>query len=116
MKDKYKKIIEKNKKDMYVFIGMLIFSIILCTNFLKIHFAQDTYCLYASGYYDYMLHFLRSARFFSALELLVSRILDITLLTNLRIISIMGILFITIAWFVLYKFIIKLIKKEKSIY
>lgn len=116
MKDKYKNFIEKNKKDMYVFIGMLLFSIILCTNFLKIHFAQDTYCLYASGYKDYMLHFLRSARFFSALELLVSRILDITLLTNLRIISIMGILFIAIAWFVLYKFIIKLIKKEKSIY
>ena len=41
MKDKYKKFIEKNKKDMYVFIGMLIFSIILCTNFLKIHFANN---------------------------------------------------------------------------
>lgn len=115
-KDSLKTIIEKNKKDIYVFIGMLIFSIIICTNFIKIHFAQDTYCLFSSGYYDYMLVFLRSARFFSALELLVSKALDITLLTNLRIISIMAIFFITLAWFILYKFVIKLIKKDKSIY
>ena len=118
MKEKrnFKKIMEKNKNNIYVFIGMLIFSFIICTNYLKIHFAQDTYCLYSSGYYNYMLLFLRSARFFSALELRISELLDITFLTNLRLISVLGIILITIAWFTLYKFIIKLIKKEKSVY
>ncbi len=113
---KLKEFIDINKNNIYVFIVMFLFSIIICTNFLKIHFAQDTYCLYSYGYNNYILHFLRSARFFSALELWISQLLNITFFTNLKIMSIIGIILITVAWFVLYKFVLKLINNEKSVY
>ena len=94
---------------------MVFFSFIVCTNFLRIHFAADTYCLYAYGYDNYILHFLASARFFGALELWIAKILDITLLTNLKILSFIGIIIAASAWYILYKYILKLMKKEKSI-
>lgn len=113
---KLKSFIEINKYNICVFIGMFVFSLIICTNFLRIHFASDTYCLYSVGYHNYILHFLQSARFFSALELWISQILDISFLSNLKIMSFIGIILITVAWFILYKFILKLLNKEKSIY
>ena len=105
-----------NKKDIYIFLGMTIFSVIICANFLRIHFAADTYCLNSYGYHSYILHFLNSARIFSALELWISQILDITLLTNLRIMSVIAIGCMALSWFILYKYSIKLLQKEKSIF
>ena len=110
-----KNLILEHKNSIYVFIGMVFFSFIVCTNFLRIHFAADTYCLYAYGYDNYILHFLASARFFGALELWIAKILDITLLTNLKILSFIGIIIAASAWYILYKYILKLLKKEKSI-
>ena len=52
-----KNLILEHKNSIYVFIGMVFFSFIVCTNFLRIHFAADTYCLYAYGYDNYILHF-----------------------------------------------------------
>lgn len=105
-----------NKKDIYIFLAMTIFSVIICANFLRIHFAADTYCLNSYGYHSYILHFLNSARIFSALELWISQILDITLLTNLRIMSVIAIGCMALSWFILYKYSIKLLQKEKSIF
>lgn len=110
-----KNLILEHKNSVYAFIGMVFFSFIVCTNFLRIHFAADTYCLYAYGYDNYILHFLASARFFGALELWIAKILDITLLTNLKILSFIGIIIAASAWYILYKYILKLMKKEKSI-
>ena len=110
-----KNLILEHKNSIYVFIVMVFFSFIVCTNFLRIHFAADTYCLYAYGYDNYILHFLASARFFGALELWIAKILDITLLTNLKILSFIGIIIAASAWYILYKYILKLMKKEKSI-
>ena len=53
-----KNLILEHKNSIYVFIGMVFFSFIVCTNFLRIHFAADTYCLYAYGYDNYILHLL----------------------------------------------------------
>ena len=35
--DKIKNICEKNKYTMCIFIGMLIFTTVICTNFIKTH-------------------------------------------------------------------------------
>lgn len=105
-----------NKKDIYIFIGMTIFSIIICANFLRTHFAADTYCLNSYGYHKYLLHFLNSARIFSALELWISQVLDITLLTNLKIMSVIAIGSMALSWFILYRYSIKLLQKEKSVF
>lgn len=104
-----------NKKDIYIFIGMTIFSIIICANFLRTHFAADTYCLNSYGYHKYLLHFLNSARIFSALELWISQVLDITLLTNLKIMNVIAIGSMALSWFILYRYSIKLLQKEKSV-
>lgn len=105
-----------NKKDIYVFIGMTLFSIIICANFLRIHFAADTYCVNSYGYHKYALHFLDSARVFSALELWISQALDITLLTNLKIMSVIAVGCMALSWFILYRYSIKLLQKEKSVF
>lgn len=112
MKIKFKNFYEKNKKDIYLFIGMFVFTLILCTNILKIHFAQDTYCLYSYGYKKYAIHFLLSARLFSALELLVAQGLDITFLTNLKIMFFLVTIFMTISWYLLYKILNKIVIKK----
>ena len=96
-----------NKNDIYVFIGMFIFSLVVCANFLRVHFAADTYCVYSMGYSNYIIVFLQSSRFFSALEMWISKILDISFLTNLKIMSVIGIILITASWFILYKFVLK---------
>ena len=89
-----------------------MFTLILCTNILKIHFAQDTYCLYSYGYKKYAIHFLLSARLFSALELLVAQGLDITFLTNLKIMFFFVTIFMTISWYLLYKILNKIVIKK----
>lgn len=41
---------DRTKNNLYIFGAMLIFTIIICSNFFKVHFAQDTYCVYVDGY------------------------------------------------------------------
>lgn len=45
--EKVKELWLKNKYNIFIFIGMIIFTIVICTNFIKPHFALDTYCVYS---------------------------------------------------------------------
>ena len=64
--NKVKNFIKENKVNIYIFLAMLIFTIIICSNFFNMHFSQDTYSLYSSGWDAYIKHFLLSNRIFSA--------------------------------------------------
>lgn len=110
-----KEIIEKNKLNIFIFLGMLAFTFIICFNFLKPHFSNDAYYVASYGYDYYINHFLASNRIFSALILKIFLILDIPFVKELSIMGIILIFVMAISWFVLYKFVIKLIKKESSI-
>lgn len=104
-----------NKINIYIFLGMLIFAFIVCSNFLKEHYTNDSYYVSAYGYDYYVRHFLLSNRMFSALFLLIFKWLDIPFYKEITIMAVILTFIMVLAWFILYKFVIKLMKKEKSI-
>lgn len=114
-KNKLPEIIKKNKKNIFIALGMLIFTLILCSNFLKVHFAQDTYCVYYDGWNQYIKVFLTSSRMFNALLLAIAKVCHFSLETTIIISSILTILFFSLAWYILYRYIIKMMKKENNI-
>ncbi len=107
--------IKKNKINIFIFLGMLIFAFIVCSNFLKEHYTNDSYYVSAYGYDYYARHFLLSNRMFSALFLLIFKWLDIPFYKEITIMAVILTFIMVLAWFILYKFVIKLTKKEKSI-
>lgn len=110
-----KNFFKNNKVNIFIFIGMILFTFIICFNFLKPHFSNDAYYVYAYGYDYYAHHFLLSNRMFSALILLIFKWLDIPLVTELAIMGVVLTFIMALTWFILYRFVIKLIKKETSI-
>lgn len=114
--EQIKEKIKKNKYNILIFIGMLIFSGVICINFMKPHLALDTYCVYSYSSQELISHFLVSNRIFSALIRWIIQILNIPFYVGLELLTILGILSITSAWFILYKFIINLCKKDKNIF
>ena len=89
--NKVKNFIKENKVNIYIFLAMLIFTIIICSNFFNMHFSQDTYSLYSSGWDAYIKHFLLSNRIFSALELWISKVFNISFEMTILISSIVSI-------------------------
>lgn len=64
--EKVKELWLKNKYNIFIFIGMIIFTIVIYTNFIKLHFALDTYCVYSYDSQELISHFFVSNRIFSA--------------------------------------------------
>lgn len=110
-----KNFFKNNKVNIFIFIGMILFTFIICFNFLKPHFSNDAYYVYAYGYDYYANHFLASNRMFSALILLIFKWLDIPFVTELSVMGVVLTFIMSLSWFILYRFVIKLIKKENSI-
>ena len=93
---------------------MLMFTIIICSNFFKVHFAQDTYWVWLDiG--GYAIHFLTLGRIFAALQMWLTEVLNISFETMIVLSSAISMFLFAAAWFILYKFTMKLIKKENSI-
>ena len=105
----------KNKYNIFIYLGMLFFSLVICTNFIRTHFALDTYCVYAYDSTKLITNFLLSNRLISALAIWISNMLKIPFFINMKILTILGIIFLTISWFILYKFIIKINNKQTDI-
>lgn len=105
----------KNKLNIFIFIGMALFTYIICFNFLKPHYSSDAYFIFDYGYSEYVEQFLASNRMFSALILLIFKWLDIPFVTELSIMATILTFVMALSWFILYRFVIKLIKKEESI-
>lgn len=99
--------------NIFIFIGMVLFTFIISFNFLKVHFSNDAYYVYAYGYDYYAHHFLLSNRMFSALILLIFKWLDIPLVTELSVMGVVLTFIMALSWFILYKFVIKTNTKRK---
>lgn len=112
--EKVKELWLKNKYNIFIFIGMIIFTIVICTNFIKPHFALDTYCVYSYDSQELISHFLVSNRIFSALARWIFDILKTPFYINMEILTIIGILCLATSWFVLYKFVVRLKKYKTS--
>lgn len=116
VKEKIGEWVVKNKYNICIFLGMLFFSFVICTNFIKTHFALDTYCVYSYDSQTQISHFLASNRIFSALARWISEILNISFVTNMKLLTLAGIVFLAIAWFILYKFVINMKKKQNDVF
>ncbi|MGN1302966.1 MAG: glucosyltransferase domain-containing protein [Clostridia bacterium] len=111
-----KHFIQNNKIDICVLIAMISFAFIICVNFLKPHFPLDAYYISAYGYSHYIPTFLASNRMFCALLFKLWTVLDISLNTEMIIMGIVLTFVMAISWFILYKCVMKLTKKENSIF
>lgn len=116
LKGKLKKFLIKNKYNICILLVMIIFTCIICTNFIKTHFALDTYCVYAHDANMQIKHFLVSNRIFSAFARWVSMVLDISFFKYMKLLNLAGVVFLAVSWFVLYKFVVIIKKKQSDVF
>lgn len=116
LKEKCKTYLIKNKYNICILVGMIIFTCIICINFIKPHFALDTYCVYAHDANMQITHFLVSNRLFSALARWISMVLDIPFFTYMKLLNLAGVVFLAVSWFILYKFVVVITKKQSDVF
>ena len=110
------KLKEKTKEDLKIIIGIIIFNSIVLANFLKMHYAQDTYCVISYGYDKIAkVAFLWSGRPITALFFYIAKFLRINVGTLVILMSIISLITLSITVFILYKNILKFRKNEKII-
>jgi len=97
-----------NKKDVILFICVFVFSMIANNAFLHRHYSSDAMCLLEHGYFIYPTkYFLLDGRIISTLVCYLGGVLNLPVDTYLFISNLIGILFLSIAIVILFKFIIK---------
>ena len=65
--------IKQHKNDLILYILVLIFSVIMCHNFLQMHYSSDTWVVIDKGYTNYALEFfMGDARIFSSLSMFIA--------------------------------------------
>ena len=107
---------EKTKENIKVFIGIIFFNSIILANFLKMHYAQDTYCVISYGYKKISkVAFLWSGRPITAIIFYIANFLKLNVETLVGIMSIISLFTLSISVFILYKNILKLHKNKKLI-
>lgn len=88
---------------------MLLFAIIICSNFFSLHFSQDTYCIIAYGYDKYIKPFLSIGRILGAAQIFIMKTFNIPFDFMIIFSSIFGTLFLTLSWFMVYSHTIKML-------
>jgi len=101
---------------LYIFLIMLLFAIIICSNFFSLHFSQDTYCITGYGYDKYIKHFLSIGRILGAAQIFIMKTFNIPFDFMIISSSIFGTLFLALSWFMVYSHTIKMldIKQNKK--
>ncbi len=81
-----------NKKTIVIYIIVLCVALIMCWNYVKMHWANDTYTIYNTGYYEYGIKvFLKNGRPFSCLLLIIAGKFNLKIETLVKISTILGI-------------------------
>lgn len=112
MLDKIKKL---NKKNVILFFSIFATTLLLCSNFLQMHFSSDTYVLYDLGYMKYPSeYFLLDGRLISTIVCYIGGILNLPIPVYIVAMDFLGILFISIAIYMISKILEKIIKPEKT--
>ena len=102
-----KKKIDKNQ--VYTFLVMLLFAVIICSNFFRMHFSQDTYCINVDyGYDRYIKHFLSIGRILGAVQMFITKKLNIPFETMIIASSISAAILLALSWFILYSYTIRI--------
>ena len=110
--------IKKHKKDIFIYFFILAFSVIMCHNFLKMHYASDTWASIDMGYTKYANDFfLGDARIFSAFSLYIADFLNLSIETFVVTMDFLAIIISCISVIIIYKFFVNLLKiEDKTIY
>lgn len=102
---------KNNKNQMYTFFVMLMFAVIICSNFFRMHFSQDTYCINVDyGYDRYIKHFLSIGRILGAVQMFITKKLNIPFETMVIGSSVSATILLTLSWFILYSYTVKIAK------
>ncbi len=81
-----------NKKTIIIYIIILCVSLIMCWDYVRMHWANDTYAIYDWGYYEYGTKiFLKNGRPFSCLLLIIAEIFNLKIEILVKISTILGI-------------------------
>ncbi|MEE0866237.1 MAG: glucosyltransferase domain-containing protein [Clostridia bacterium] len=96
------------KRDIKYLLYIIIFNIIILSNFMKMHFAQDTYCTILNGFkITAEKTFLKSGRPITAIILNIFDFLNININAFVIIMSITGIFAVSLAIYTILKTIKK---------
>ena len=106
-----------SKKDIFLLIGIILFSIIMCHVFLRVRYSSDSYCLMYRGYFEYPLHyFLLDGRIVSTIVCYVSGLLKLQYNVYFIILDFIGIIILSVSIFILYKYLSKILKFDRILY
>ena len=90
-----------NKKEVYVLLGILGTIMIICINFLQMHYSSDTYVLYQLGYFNYPSeYFLKDGRLISTLFCYLGGILHLPIPAYIIAMDFLGMIFLAISCFI----------------
>lgn len=104
-----------NKKEIIKFLGILGVIIIICSNFLQMHFSSDTFVLYKLGYFNYPSeYFLQDGRLISTLFCYLGGILHLSIPVYIIAMDFIGMVFLSISIY-LISWVFKNIIKPDSI-
>lgn len=105
---------KKQKTIKYLIIFTI--TLLLCQNFLQLHFAADTYALYDYGYMEYpKIYFLRDGRLISSAVCFLAGILNIPMPAYIIGMAFIAIIFISIAIYIINQIFEDIIKPQKNI-
>lgn len=111
-----------DKKETIKLLGILGIIVIICMNFLQMHYSSDTFVLYKLGYFNYPSeYFLQDGRLISTLFCYLGGILHLPIPVYIIAMDFIGMLFLSISIYIIanvFKSIIKpnSVLKEVLIY
>lgn len=105
------------QKNTILYLIIFAVTLLLCQNFLQMHYSSDTYVLYDLGYMQYPLqYFIPDGRFISALVCFIAGFFNIPMNIYIVAMDFIGIVFISMAIYVIYNLLKKLINPSKTIF
>ncbi len=101
--------IKKHKKDLIIFIVIFLFSIIMCNEFIKMHYTTDTYKIIDDGYMNYARNWsMKDGRIFTCMILVIAYLLRIPIQILNYILTILSIIVSCISVMNIIKIICKI--------
>lgn len=105
-----------DKQDIIEYVVILIITLLLCQNFLQMHYSSDTYVLYDLGYMEYpSQYFLLDGRLISTVVCYLAGILNIPISVYIVGMDFIGIIFIATSIYLMNKILKQLINTDKNI-
>lgn len=114
---KWNEMLRKNKEFLYLFLGILAFSCIICSGFLQPHYSSDTFVLMNEGYFDYVKnHFLVDGRLISSIVCLLGGVLNLPYTVYIVTMDLIGIIILSVSVVLIFTTILKLVPTNKIWY